>query len=447
MPMPSVINMVVRPQERQPLLPHPSHPSPGYNTLSLINQEKGSLTSSTIHTSQPSANKRLFLLALRTKIILIMVAIPAFLLASSAVTSLGPLTPRDTVIRSPQPAEPQTTSNSNLFASVQGPLISTQFADPAIIHVNGISYAFATNNKGVGADRINVQVATSTDNETWTLMDHHDALPSMGAWETGAGVWAPDVVQVEDGSFVLYYADVPTWAPQHHCVGAATSKNITGPYAPLSQPFACPNVLTQGGAIDPDGFHDVATDKRYVVYKVDGNSLGHGGACMNSVAPIIPTPLMLQEVAADGVTPIGNPVELLDRDDVDGPLIEAPALHRSPEGVYFLFYSSNCFTTPKYDVSYATATNVLGPYTRSNRPLLITSDAGLVGPGGMDIIKGGGTIVFHGHMTIANDPAELKQAEAIAASTGTSVNSVSLPLIRGMWSATAQFSGTTVSLA
>ena len=359
-----------------------------------------------------------------------MVAIPAFLLASSAVTSLGPLTPRDTVIRSPQPADHTTISSSNAFASVQGPLVSTQFADPAIIAVNGISYAFATNNRGVGADRINVQVATSTDNETWTLLDHHDALPNIGAWETGAGVWAPDVVQVDDGSFVLYYSDVPTWAPQHHCVGAATSKNILGPYTPSTQPFACPDVHTIGGAIDPDGFHDVATNKRYVVYKVDGNSLGHGGACMNSVAPIVPTPLMLQEVAADGVTHIGNPVELLDRDDIDGPLIEAPTLHRSPEGVYFLFYSSNCFTTPKYDVSYATATNILGPYTRSSRPLLVTNDADLVGPGGMDIIKGGDMIVFHGHM-----PANSVE------------QSVSKLLIRGMWSATARFSGTSISLA
>ncbi|KIV85148.1 hypothetical protein PV11_00880 [Exophiala sideris] len=448
MPMPSVINMLVRSQEKQPLLPPPSHPSRGYNTLSFNdNQEKGSLTSSIPYTPQLSPNKRSLLLSLRTKIILSMVAIPAFLLASSAVTSLGPLTPRDTVIRSPEPAEAHTTSNSSLFASVQGPLISTQFADPAIIAHNGISYAFATNNKGVGADRINVQVATSTDNKTWTLMDHHDALPHVGAWETGAGVWAPDVVQVDDGSFVLYYADVPTWAPQHHCVGAATSKNITGPYVPLSQPFACPNITTKGGAIDPDGFHDIATNKRYVVYKVDGNSLGHGGACMNSVAPIVPTPLMLQQVAADGVTPIGKPTQILDRDDIDGPLIEAPSLHRSPQGIYFLFYSSNCFTTPKYDISYATATNVLGPYTRSNRPLLITSDAGLVGPGGMDMIKGGGMIVFHGHMTIQNDPAEYKQAENISASTGTPVASVNLPLIRGMWSATATFSGRSVSLA
>ncbi|KIW96948.1 uncharacterized protein Z519_02339 [Cladophialophora bantiana CBS 173.52] len=382
-----------------------------------------------------------------------MVAIPTYLLASSAVTSLGPLTPRNSVIRSPEPL-PQSSSTSltsdpgsSPFASIIGPHISSNFPDPAVIHVDGVSYAFATNNRALGPDLVHVQVATSTDNQTWTLLDHHDALPSLGAWETGAGVWAPDVVQLDDGSFVLYYADNVVWSPAHHCVGAATSKDVLGPYVPLDTPFACPDVNALGGAIDPDGFLDESTNKRYVVYKVDGNSIGHGGSCGNTVAPIVPTPLMLQEVGPDGTTLIGDAIELLDRDEFDGPLIEAPSLHRSDEGIYFLFFSSNCFTTPKYDVSYATATNIWGPYTKSSRPLLVTSDADLTGPGGMDIIKGGELIVFHGHMTINNDPTIKKQAETIAASTNTPISKVNLPLIRGMWSGTATFQGTDVLLS
>lgn len=155
---------------------------------------------------------------------------------------------------------------------------------------------------------------------------------------------------------------------------------------------------------------------------------------------------MLQEVGPDGISHIGDPVAILDRDVYDGPLIEAPTLHRSDEGVYFLFFSSNCFTTPKYDVSYATASDIHGPYTRCNRPLLVTSDADLVGPGGLDILIGGDLVVFHGHMTINNDPAQLKKAQAISASTGKPVKDVNLPLIRGMWSGTATFSGTSISL-
>src|SRR5271163_527026 len=127
----------------------------------------------------------------------------------------------------------------------------------------------------------------------------------------------------DDGSFVMYYAGVPKSAPRHHCIGVATSETITGPYQPLQTPFACPKIHTQGGAIDPDGFLDPSTGKRYVTYKVDGNSIGHGGLCKNTRAPIVPTPILLQEVdPSNGITLIGHPKEILNRDDVDGPLIE-----------------------------------------------------------------------------------------------------------------------------
>jgi hypothetical protein len=156
-------------------------------------------------------------------IIAAMVAIPTYMMASTAVTSLGPLWPRNEVIRSPKPDPlPQTTSSAavtssdsgastdNAFASVGGPHISTNFPDPAVIHVNGMSYAFATNNRVQGAGHINIQVATSSDNQTWTIMDGHDALPTLGAWETGAGTWAPDVVQL------VSLADLGCLNDRHH---------------------------------------------------------------------------------------------------------------------------------------------------------------------------------------------------------------------------------------
>lgn len=183
--------------EYQPLLSHSRRPCQG-----IVPSSSHFLSKESIASSPPKDSPtRLFPLSARAKILLTMVAIPAYLLASSAVTSLGPLTPRNAVIRSPQPSpQAATTSVSdpapNPFASVLGPLVETNFPDPAIIYIDGVSYAFATNNRGVGADMIHVQVATSTDNHTWTLLDHQDALPHVGAWGTGARVWAPDVVQV-----------------------------------------------------------------------------------------------------------------------------------------------------------------------------------------------------------------------------------------------------------
>lgn len=181
-----------------------------------------------------------------------------------------------------------------------------------------------------------------------------------------------------------------------HCVGAATSAAPQGPYTPLAAALACPRA--QGGAIDPAGFAD--TDGTlYVVYKVDGNSIGHGGNCNNGVAPLVPTPIMLQRMAADGVTPAGSPVQILDRGDADGPLVEAPSLVKVG-GVYLLFFSSNCYAGALYDVSYATATSVGGPYTKQtapNAPLLQTGTpyANLFSPGGLDVGPGGVRVLFH----------------------------------------------------
>ena len=167
-----------------------------------------------------------------------------------------------------------------------------------------------------------------------------------------------------------------------HCIGSAISNNVTGPYTPADTALVCP--LDRGGAIDPEGFRD-ANGTRYLIYKIDGNSLNKPNENLH------PTPLMLQQVSVDGVTFVGSATQLLDRTDADGPLIEAPAMarydgtHGEPP-TYVLFFSRNVFTTPRYEISYATASSVKGPFTRSDSSLLKTGDADgrLIGPGGLD---------------------------------------------------------------
>ncbi|KAL8348820.1 hypothetical protein RB601_002239 [Gaeumannomyces tritici] len=199
----------------------------------------------------------------------------------------------------------------------------------------------------------------------------------------------------------MYYSGELAADPARHCIGAATSQgSIRGPFRPMASLLACH--VEVGGAIDPSGFVDGATGRRYVVYKVDGNSIGHGGDCNNGVAPLAPTPIMLQEVcAADGVTPVGPAVQILDRADVDGPLVEAPALARTRDGgSYVLLFSSHCFSSPRYNVNYAVARAVAGPYGRSPAPLVQTGDFNLTAPGGATADVGAGVVAFH-----ANCPA------------------------------------------
>lgn len=283
--------------------------------------------------------------------------------------------------------------------------IAQDFADPALFQSGNTWYAFASNNhKSIGnasavgsGGLINTQVATSSDFKTWTVTGK-DALPSPGSWASttnsggqGAAVWAPSVTQNNNGQYVLHYSAATASNPLLHCIGAAYASTPQGPYTAVASTIACP--ASQGGAIDSQVFKDV-DGTFYVVYKIDGNSIGHGGSCGNSVAPIVPTPIMLQKLQGDAMTPTGSPIQLLDRGTADGPLIEAPALTRDAAGNYILFFSSNCFSGSLYDVSYAWSKSISGPYTKYG-PMLVTGTDGLFSPGGLSVAADGVHAIFH----------------------------------------------------
>lgn len=193
----------------------------------------------------------------------------------------------------------------------------------------------------------------------------------------------------------MYYSAIVSSNPNRHCIGVAIadSTNPAGPYIPTStnNPLACP--LEQGGAIDANSFQD-SDGTRYILYKIDGNSVGHGGDCNNSIEPMAATPIMLQRVSEDGVTPVGDAVQLIDRDASDGPLVEAPSLVRARDGTYLLFYSTHCFTDVKYDVRVATASSIAGPYSKNGVSVLASNDQ-LYGPGGATVLNDG-NMLFHG---------------------------------------------------
>ena len=71
----------------------------------------------------------------------------------------------------------------------------------------------------------------------------------------------------DDGSYVLYYSGRAAEDRSEHCIGAATSDSVTGPYTPGGKALYCD--LQKGGAIDQSWFVDIG-GQRYVVYKVDG---------------------------------------------------------------------------------------------------------------------------------------------------------------------------------
>ncbi|RKU45045.1 hypothetical protein DL546_006085 [Coniochaeta pulveracea] len=295
----------------------------------------------------------------------------------------------------------ETLSSSSTATRV--PVLRLNFPDPSVLQdEDGTWYAFATAGNGK-----QIQAATAPSSSgPWAYVDRH-VLPDPGSWTTGQHTWAPDVSRLGQGRYVMYYSGQqrPTedtnGSPRspHYCLGVATASSALGPYIPMEKPWFCAE--DKGGIIDPSGFHDPLTGRRYVIYKIDGNSIGHGGSCGNGETPHVPTPIMIVEVdSEDGVTILGDPIQILDRDEADGPLVEAPSLAyleaSDGEGRYVLFYSSHCWFEGSYDINYATANSVDGPYRKSGyNPLMATGDLGLTAPGGATVVEGEGRLVFH----------------------------------------------------
>ncbi|KAF2645316.1 Arabinanase/levansucrase/invertase [Massarina eburnea CBS 473.64] len=300
-------------------------------------------------------------------------------------------------------------------------VIHENFPDPALLRYKGLWYVYASNSAagiiqsklhgeekdlGVG----NVQLATSKNFVDWEVRKQSEGpLQELGVWVNRemmaagadasvsvrrADVWAPDIIQRPDGRFVLYYSATAAGEKTIHCIGASVSESPLGPFEPLSSSIVCP--IKEGGAIDTGPFKD-EDGNLYLTYKLDGNARGNGGECLNTVPPLKDTPIFLQKMEMDGYTTSGPPVKILDRTDSDGPLVEAPSLIRTHEGIYVLFFSTGCTFDPSYNLKYATSTNITGPYTRAAHPLLDTGAYGLLAPGSASVARDNTTwrMAFH----------------------------------------------------
>lgn len=139
------------------------------------------------------------------------------------------------------------------------------------------------------------------------------------------------------------------------------------------------------------------SQKKYeLTSTLTGSSNGHGGLCNNDVAPIQPTPLRAQGVGADGVTFNDYLFTLIDNNGTaDTGNVEAPVVVQTKYG-YVLFFSSGCFDSSTYTVSYATASSLWGPWLRRGT-IFKETDGGLVSPGGASVANDTKHMVFHAY--------------------------------------------------
>jgi beta-xylosidase len=124
---------------------------------------------------------------------------------------------------------------------------------------------------------------------------------------------------------------------------------------------------TESGSIDPAPFHDGG--KLYLVWKSDGNAIGHR------------TYIWSQRLTPDGLHLVG-PRRKLERNDEywEGGVVEGPMLWRHA-GRLYLFYSANDYSGPAYAVGYATCATPLGPCRDAPENPILKTGCGAHGPG------------------------------------------------------------------
>lgn len=262
---------------------------------------------------------------------------------------------------------------------------SGDFADPSVLRVGDVFYAYGTTTGGN-----NVPAMWSRDLHTWWARDawplsarfsrrpgFNDALP-FGApfaawhWRHGrklTGAWAPSVRRVQ-GRYVMAYVVRVRNSPERFCISVATSPRPLGPFLDRRhRPIVCSK--DPRGSIDPQLFAD--RGRLYLLWKNAG------------VKGVRPTRIFERRLAASGTrfAHRSRPHLLLETQRAwEGNVVENPAMVRF-HGRLYLFYSGNSWESRRYAVGYATCRSPHGPCVRPKRPgPLLASGGRVAGPGG-----------------------------------------------------------------
>jgi beta-xylosidase len=264
-------------------------------------------------------------------------------------------TPTERPTLTAEPTEPSGASFTN-------PVYENDFPDPHVILVDDTYYAYATTN----GSTTNIRVISSEDLVNWENLG--DALPALPKWSilNSGYTWAPGVIQIDD-KFVMYYV-ARDKVIDRQCIGVAVSEDPGGTFVdPNDKAFICQEEL--GGSIDAYPFRD-DDGKPYLYWKNDGNCCG------------LDVWLWVQELSPDGLTLVGEPVQLIMRDQPwERPLIENPAMVRHNDK-YFLFYSGNWWESHEYAVGYAVCETATGPCEKPLNEPWFQYKAPVMGPGG-----------------------------------------------------------------
>lgn len=240
-------------------------------------------------------------------------------------------------------------------------------ADPFILLHNDVYYAYGTYSDN------GIVVFVSEDLKTWE-QKHKLALHKEDSWGD-KWFWAPEVYAV-NGKFYMYYS-----ANEHICVAVADS-----PLGPFKQTEKKPMIENEK-CIDNSLFID-EDGKPYLVFVRFNDGLNIWIAELEDDLMHIKKNTMHQciHVSQDW--------------EKEWPRVnEGPFIFKH-EGVYYMTYSANSYECQCYGIGYATASKLMGQWTKYNDNPLLQKPKGLYGTGHHAVFKDKNSnrkIVFHAH--------------------------------------------------
>jgi len=256
------------------------------------------------------------------------------------------------------------------------------FPDPSVLRVGKKWYAYSTT-----VASLNLPAITSKDLSRWKVIAKrrgtHDAFPTPGKWVQSrrvgrrwfANTWAPSVARIGKRFVLAYSAPVAGQAMgpdliKKYCVSVAVARRPAGPFRDRSaSPLICP---PNTGVIDPAIFIDPAGTP-WLYWKTE-----------QAPRQRLPAQIYGQQLnaAGTGFAQGSAPVQLLQTEQPwEGILIENPSMVAFANRFY-LFYSGGSYAKPSYATGYAICESQLGPCVRAANSPVLTSGAGVDGPGG-----------------------------------------------------------------
>ncbi len=257
-------------------------------------------------------------------------------------------------------------------------------ADPDVLRVGDRWYLYGTSGISEGME------AWSTDDLADWRYEGVVWTPEPGAWNDGAGVWAPHVIRDDDGSFLAYYT-------AYERIGVARAAAPTGPFVDLID-----HPLVGGGFGGVGDGNIVRTGIEWLDvalnaddFAIDAFALDASDGSRYLYLSTRPAPglqaISVVRLLDDDIVEPGPPTEVLGVNLISWESVvrEGPwVVERN--GRFHLTYSGSPFYVTCYAVGQAVADSPLGPFTRSQTGPFLHDDPaiGISGPGHHSLTTG-----------------------------------------------------------